>query len=72
MSNDKLIEHVQCTEISYFWDLQILIRKETILEEFKLWKMKNSIKSKERPHMYAFKLINGKIKIILKVSKGVF
>ena len=55
-----------------FETYKFLSGKRRIPEEFKLWKMKNSIKSKERPHMYAFKLINSKIEIVLKVSKGVF
>ena len=74
MSNDKLIEHVQCTEMFYFWDLQILIRKEKDTRKVQTQKTKNSIKSiksKEKPHMYAFKLINNKIEIVWRVSKGV-
>ena len=35
-------------------------------------KNENSIKSKEKPHMHAFKLIiNSKLEIVWKVSKGV-
>ena len=69
-----LIEHVQCTEMFYFWDLQILIRKEKDTRKVQTQKTKNSIKSiksKEKPHMYAFKLINNKIEIVWRVSKGV-
>ena len=59
ISYDVLIEHVQCTE-NFDHETQKLllgnsqILKRLILETLK-YKKKNSIKGKEKSHMYAFK-----------------
>ena len=67
MSNDKLIEHVQCIETFFtFETYKFLIgKRDTRTVQTLKNKNKNSIKSKEKPHMHAFKLIiNSKLEIV--------